>query len=194
MAGPERIEWRRRSPQRVLSNFGWYGAVSVLVVACVWLLFGRESRSASGGAENPLAALPALVTVLAAVGALVMMLPVLRRPLVAANHYALLVRPGFGRTLALPWAGISEVAIVTVDHGRYLLVRRRAGLSLAGARPGWADQGPLRRLRRLRPDTSWSGYDLAVPMVEFTGGLRAQVAALAAFAPDTVAFVGGPVS
>lgn len=193
MAGPRRIEWRRRSPQRALSNLGWYGVIAVLVVACIWLLFGNEPRTLDGGGDNPLALLPTLVTALGMAGAAVMVVPVLRRPVVAANHYALLVRPGAGRTLALPWVGIAEIAVAVSGHRRYLLVRRHRGMDLRGAQPGWLDQAVLRRLQRGAPDARWAEYDLAVPMDVFVGGVQAQLSGLAAYAPDTVAFVAGTV-
>lgn len=194
MASPQRIEWRRRPPRRGLSNLGWYGVIAVLAVACVWLLFGDEPRRADGGDDNPLAALPLITTALSAAGAVAMAVPVLRRPVVAANHYALLVRPGSIRLLALPWAGIEEIRVARAGHERYLVVRQRMGPSVAGASPGWFDQGPLRRLRRAGGGASrlWTGYDVAVPMRDFVGGAAAALAALAAFAPDTVAFRQAP--
>jgi hypothetical protein len=188
MAGPQRIEWRRRRPQRALSNLGWYGAVAVLGVACVWLLFGHEPQELDTGVANPLAVVPAVVTVLAVLGAAVLLLPVARRPVVAADHYALLVRAGVGRTLALPWVRISEIAMIVVKHERYLLVRCRAAVDLPGERPGWWEQGPLRRLATAGAPCDVTRYDLAVPMRDFVGGVQAQMTALAAFAPDTVAF------
>ena len=190
MTGSQRIEWRRRWPQQALSNFGWYGAVAVLGVACVWLLFGGESDQLESGAENPLSIVPPAVTVLAALGALVMAVPVLLRPEVAADHYALLVRSGPGRRLALPWAAVAEVAVVTEDHERYLLVRCAHDTGVPCDWPGWLEQAPLRRLRRTGSTGDWSHFDLAVPMRDFIGGGEAQLAALAAFAPDTVLIAG----
>ena len=190
MAGPRRIEWRRRWPQRAVSNFGWYGAVAALVVACVWLLFGGEPDRLDSGASNPLAVVPPSVTVAAVAGALVMVVPVLRWPLVAADHYALLVRTGAGRMLSLPWVSVAEISLVTVGHERYLLVRCRPDPDRPGDRPSRLDRAPLRALdRRARAGTT-DGYDLAVPMRDFLGSVEAQVTALAAFAPDSVTFAG----
>ncbi len=212
MAGPQRIEWRRRSPRRALNNLCWYGVIAVLLLACFWLLFGNEPQQLDDGSANPLASLPRVLTVVAAAGALVMVVPVLRQPMVAASHYALVVRPGWGRTLSLPWAGIAEIAVVSTGYGRYLVIRSRPGPGHPGARPGWLDQAALRRLRRARARrdaprpghagrdaTSWqgrgqaAGYDLAVPLAGFVGGVQAQLGSLAAFAPDTVAVVSEPV-
>lgn len=199
MAGPQPIEWRRRPPFRDLGNFGWYGVIAVLAVACVWLLFGDEPAVLDGGGTNPLVELPQVVTVLAAAGAVPMMMPVLRRPVVAANDQALVVRPGALRTLDLPWAAVAEVSVRTVGHERFLLIRLRTGAGVPGPRPSWIDQGALRRLRRtdVQPATRhnrvgrydrWATFDLAVPMVDFVGGAQAGLVALAAFAPDTVVF------
>lgn len=196
MAGSQRIEWRRRSPQRALSNLRWYGVIAVLMVACVWLLFGSEPATLNDGAENPLASVPAAVTLLLAAGALVMLVPAVRRPTVAANHYALLVRPGLGRTLTLPWVAVAEVAIAapTGMAERFLLVRLRRDCTPSLTWPNWLDQAPLRRLQRGRMSGAWAGYDLAVGMRDFAGDGQAQLGALAAFAPDTVAFVDSPLT
>jgi hypothetical protein len=190
MGGPQRIEWRRRLPQRALSNLGWYGAVAALGVACVWLLFGGEPVRLDSGAANPLASVPSVVTALAAAGAAAMLVPVVRWPLVAADHYALLVRTGAWRTLALPWVAIAEISLLTLGHERYLLVRCRADPGLPGDRPGWLDRSALRALARRETERPVDSYDFAVPMRDFLGSVEAQFTALAAFAPDTVAFVG----
>ena len=190
MSGPQRIEWRHRRPRRALNNLGWYVAVAILGVACFWLLFGNEPGELDTGASNPLVMVPPVATVLAVLGALALLVPVVRQPVVAADHYALLVRTGVGRTLALPWAQIAEIAIVIVGHERHLLVRCRAGVDLHGGSPGWLERGPLRRLTRNGEGCDVSGYDLAVPMRDFVGGVHAQLTALAAFAPDTVVFAG----
>ncbi|MBT8228067.1 MAG: hypothetical protein HKP61_19125 [Dactylosporangium sp.] len=190
MAGPHRIEWRRRWPHRALSNFGWYSAVAVLIVACVWLLFGTETGQLDDGAANPLAPVPGIVTVLAAAGMLLMAVPVLVRPTVAADHYALLVRSGVARRLALPWARVEEIAMATVGHERYLLIRCRQRPDLPGDEPGWLERAPLRGLARRYPAGGWECFDLAVPTRDFVGGPQAQLTALAAFSPDTVTFTG----
>ncbi|MBN1171629.1 MAG: hypothetical protein JXA67_05605 [Micromonosporaceae bacterium] len=189
MAGPQRIEWRRRWPRRALGNLQWYGVVACSLVACTWLLFGGESTQLETGGDNLLAQVPPAVTVLAAVGAVVMAIPVVARPAIAADHDVLLVRTGFGRTLSLPWACVDEVAVVAVGHSRYLLLRCTRSSGVSGDEPGWLEQVPLRGLTKHDPSRDWGKYDLAVPMQDFVGAISAQVAALAAFAPDTVTFV-----
>lgn len=199
MVGPQPIEWRRRPPLRDLSNFGWYGVIAVLAVACVWLLFGDEPAVLDGGATNPLVDLPLVVTVLAALGAVPMVTAVFRRPIVAANQHALVVRPGVFRTLSIPWLAIAEISVGTVGHERFLLIRRRPGISVPGARPHWLDQAALRRWRKAEAalgsqrqganrSDRWADFELAVPMADFAGSAQAGLTALAAFAPDTVLF------
>ena len=126
MAGPEGIEWRRSVPSVPLSRLAWYGFGAAIAVGLVWLLFGGEPRELDTGRSNPLAyALPVAI-VLAVVAAVPFLVPVLRRPFVAANHYALTVRPGWWRTLVLPWAKVAGVATPDLEHYRpYLEVARR---------------------------------------------------------------------
>lgn len=195
MTGSQRIEWRSRSPRRALSNLRWYGAVAVVLLACVWLLFGSEPETLNDGSVNPLASIPVVVTLLSVAGAAGMMVPVVRRPTVAANHYALVVRAGLGRTLTLPWAAVAEIAITAASPAgeRFLLVRLLRDAPAPVTEPGWLDRAPLRRLLRTPAGGEWAGYDLAVGMRDFAGDVQAQFGALAAFAPDTVAFVGSPL-
>ena len=58
-----------------------------------------------------------------AVGAIPFVLAVVRRPRVGANHFALTVRPGWVRTLVLPWSRVAEVTTADIAGERYLLVR-----------------------------------------------------------------------
>ena len=73
--------------------------MTALAVGLVYVLFGGEPRDLDSGAANPLAVLPRLALAAALAGLVPFGLPVLRRPTVAANHYALTVRPGPWRTL-----------------------------------------------------------------------------------------------
>jgi len=192
LGGPERIEWRRRFPSRAVRSLFWYCVLAIAVVGIVWVLFGTEPGQLTSGMPNPLAPLPAIVTGLAALGAVPPLVCVLRRPLVAANHYALSVRPGALRTHVLPWALVDRVAVANTPHGRYLLVRYRDVLANLDRRPGWWDRRPLRRLARSgdRGRQASAGYDLAVSMAEFVGGPGSLMAAVAAFAPDHVVLAG----
>jgi hypothetical protein len=189
MAGPDGIEWRRSFPARALRVFAWYAVGAMLVVAVVWLLFGSEPEHLDTGAANPLADIPMWTAVLAAVGAVIALLPVLRRPSVAANHYALIVRPDALRTLMLPWASIAQVVVTDVGDEPYLLVRMLVARESLGDRPGWWDQAVLRAARRALPGrrgSRLSGYHLAVRMREFAGRPDAQLGTLAAYAPESV--------
>jgi hypothetical protein len=112
-----------------------------------------------------------------------------RRPLVAADHYALSVRPGILRTLLLPWARVIEIAAYGARDEAFLLVRCRDGeTGRLGDSPRWWDQAVLRAV--IRSDRTHHGdgsrvarFDVAVRMDEFIGDPAAQLAALATFAP-----------
>jgi hypothetical protein len=194
MAGPDRIEWRRAFPSRAVAAFVWYAVLAGAVVGLALLLFGDEPARLDDGSPNPLAAVPPVVLVLAAVGCLPILLVILRRPLVAANHYALTVRAGATRTLVLPWAHITVVAVRRVGRETYLLVRCRQTLDALGDHPTWIDQGVLRAvLRTPRGGQALAGeFDLAVRLRDFVGEPNAQLATVAAFAPDHV-FVASDV-
>jgi hypothetical protein len=145
------------------------------------LLFGAEPSRLPSGETNLLAALPVTATLLVVVAAAPLLLAVVRRPLIVADHYALSVRPGIIRTLLLPWAGIAEIAGVTVREEPLLLVRFNAMAGRLGDRPSWYDQRVLRS-----GGEATAGYHLAVRMDEFVGDPLAQLAALAGWAPEQV--------
>jgi hypothetical protein len=188
MGGPERIEWRRGFPVHALAMLGWYVAVSAILVGIVFLLFGGEPTRLNNGRLNPLAATPTWTIVGVILGALPFALAVLRRPIVAANHFAVSVRPAWVRTLVLPWTLVSEVAVYEIDDELYLLVRCRGSLDRLGDQPRWMDRSVLRAV--LRDSGSdrpvFAHFDLAVRMRDFVGHPAAQLSTLAAFAPDHV--------
>jgi hypothetical protein len=188
MAGPEGIEWRRAFPSRAVTALLWYGLLAGGVLGLAWVLFGNEPAQLDDGAANPLAVVLPVAVALAVVGYGPLVLAFARRPLVAANHYALTVRPGMVRTLVLPWARIARVAVQRIGRERYLLVGCRQSLDALGDRPTWLDQGVLRAVMRVsRAGRALAGaYDLAVRMRDFVGEPSAQLATLAAFAPDHV--------
>jgi hypothetical protein len=190
MTDPERIEWRRSFPSHALVLVGWYAVVAGLGVGVVWLLFGSEPSHLDNGESNPLAVIPPVSVIVAGLGALPFVLAVVRRPSLTANHYALQVRPTWLRTLVLPWARIAQVAAYRIDGEPYLLVRCGTALDRLGDRPGWVDRAVLRAADRAADTDVVNGFDLAVRMRDFTGTPRAQLTALAAFAPDHVAMVG----
>ena len=185
MAGPERIEWRRSFPSRSLATLAWYVASAGLAVILVRGLFGDEPEVLDSGTHNPLADIPMWTVSLAVAGAVPIVLAVARRPRVGADHFALTVRPGWIRTLVLPWSRVAEVAAMEIAGDRYLLVRLREGLDLTGTNPHWVDQTVLRELSKSGLKRS-RGFDVAVRLRDFTGGSDGQLAALAAFAPDQV--------
>ena len=186
MAGPERIEWRRGFPSRSLAALGWYAVCATIVVAAVLLLFGAEPDQLDSGDHNVLADVPMWTEVLAAAGAVPFALALIRRPRVAANHFALMVRPGWVRTLVLPWSRVAEVMIAAVDEEQYLLVRCRESLDQTGNSPHWVDRTVLRALAR-EGFRKGRHFDLALRMSDFTSPrIEGQMAGLAAFAPDHV--------
>ena len=185
MGGPERIEWRRSVPTRSLAALAWYAVVAVLLVAASLLLFGGERPTLDTGEHNPLADIPMWTEVLVGVGGVPFVLAVVRRPRVGANHFALTVRPGWVRTLVLPWSRVAEVTTADVAGERYLLVRCRAGLDSMGDSPKWVDQSVLRAIAR-EGSKKAKRFDLAVRLRDFTPAVDGQMTALAAFAPDHV--------
>ncbi|MEV4131171.1 hypothetical protein AB0J72_03300 [Dactylosporangium sp. NPDC049742] len=185
MAGPERIEWRRSFPSRALVSLAWYVLSAALAVGLVRGFFADEPDVLPSGASNPLADLPMWTVALATLGATPFVLAVARRPRVGANHFALSLRPGWVRTLVLPWSRVAQVALMDVGGEGYLLVRLRAGLDRTGTNPGWLDQNVVRELSKT-PSKRARGFDVAVRLRDFTGTADGQLAALAAFAPDQV--------
>ncbi|WP_432983871.1 hypothetical protein [Dactylosporangium sp. CA-233914] len=172
-------------PSRPLGTLTWYVACAALAVLLVRALFGDEPETLDSGAHNPLAELPMWTAGLAAAGAAPIALSVARRPRVAANHFALTVRPGWVRTLVLPWSRVGEVAAIEVAGERYLTVRLQPGLDRTGSNPAWVDQTVLRKLAKAS-DHGARGISLAVRLRDFNGSPDGHLAALAAFAPDQV--------
>jgi hypothetical protein len=187
MAGPERIEWRRAFPSRPLTVLVWYVVLAAFALGLAWMLFGDEPERLDDGSFNSLAIVVPLTVAVALIGAAPLVLAVIRRPIVAADHYALTVRSGPLRTLVLPWARIVHVAVRQVGREAYLLVRCRQSLDALGDHPTWVDQGVLRAVLRVRSGQSLAGeFDFAVRLRDFVGEPNAQLATLAAFAPDHV--------
>lgn len=199
MVAGDRIEWRRAFPRRAVRTLTGCTAAAALVAALGWALFGIEPQTLNSGAANPLAVVPqwTLGLAVAVVGAAAV--PVLRRPLVAASHVTLYIRPGVFRTLELPWTTIAEITGVDTRVGEFLLVRLRpaaddspaVGQSPAAGdgpetadRPGFRDRTVLRSAARAYPPAA--GYDLAVRLSDFAGTPTAKVTALAAYAPESV--------
>jgi hypothetical protein len=184
LAGADRIEWRRAFPARALKLVGSCVAAGGFAVGAAWVLFGDEPARLNTGEANPLASVPqwTIVAAAAVVGASIV--PVVRRPTVAATHYALSVRPGIVRTLLLPWATIAEVTAVRAGGEEFLLIRLQPEFGALGDHPTYWDQGVLRTVARGYPRAD--DYDIAVRMREFAGTAPAKVSALAAYAPESV--------
>ena len=191
MARRRMVVWRRRTPRRAAGRLVWTGAVSVVVCAAAWLLFGGEPRDAGGGALNPFFLVVPMVGTLFGLWVGVQLLSLFRRPVVAADHYALTLRPGVVRTLVLPWAQITELATVEVDEEPFLLVQCRPQRYRSGDWPRWWDKTHLRSAKRAA--AAVAAYDLAVPMSDFAGTPMKLLAELALWAPDhvTIADRGG---
>ncbi|HET8640462.1 MAG TPA: hypothetical protein VFM37_00900, partial [Pseudonocardiaceae bacterium] len=102
------------------------------------------------------------------------------------------VRPGFLRTLLVPWAYVAEVTTYTSRGETFLLVRchgRRDGR--LGDWPRCWDRSVLRsavRISRMQRGrgSAVTGYHLAVRIGEFVGTPQAQLASLRSVAPDHV--------
>jgi hypothetical protein len=189
VAGPQAIEWRRRFPTRSLIALARYATFAAVLIGAAAVLFGDEPTRLDSGAANPLAHILLWTVVILSVGAIPVLLAVVRRPRVAANYYALTVRPGWIRSLVLPWARVAEVAVAD----DFLLVRcysaaERPSVGSMGNSPHWVDQTVLRSLARQGSRVS-RHFDLALRMRDFAAGTDAaqlDLVALAAFAPDHV--------
>jgi hypothetical protein len=191
MVGPDRIEWRRGFPSRAWGRLGWFVTGGSTAIVIVFVLFGSEPEQLDTGRTNLLALVPTGVTILVAVIAMPFVLALFRRPLVAADHYALTVRPGILRTLLLPWARIAEVAAYGARDEPFLLVRCGNRHEHVGDVPRWWDKAVLRAALRSsrRPARSGSGvgaYHVAVRMDEFVGPPETLLVSLAPFAPNHV--------
>jgi hypothetical protein len=184
LTGADRIEWRRAFPRRALKVVGVCAAAGGFAVAAAWVLFGDEPATLNSGEANPLASVPQWTIVAAAAMVGASCVPVFRRPSVAATHHALSVRPGALRRLLLPWATIAEITGVRADGEEFLLVRLERGLDALGDHPGFWDKRVLRAATRGYPLAG--EFDLAVRMREFAGTGPAKMAALAAYAPESI--------
>lgn len=189
MAVGEGIALRPRFPSRSLGNIGGYAIVAGIVVVGTYLIFGSERTTLPGGEVNLLGYVPSVVLTAALLGLLLAFLPSLRKPALAADRYALRVRPGCLRTVVLPWIDVLEVVGSPVVTGTrtqaYLLVCRDSVPSRRNARPRWWDRTVLREAVR-RGGPGYRRYDLAVRMDDFDEPPLAQLAMLARLAPGHV--------
>jgi hypothetical protein len=187
VASRNRIEWGRRPPKRAAVRLGWTVLAAVFVCGPAWLLFSGEPGLLADDAVNPLALILPVLAV--AFGGLLVpqALALVRRPVVAADYYALTVRPGVFRTLVLPWAQLAELCLREIDEEAILLIRCGARGPRSADWPRWWDQAGLRAARRGDTERAVAAYDLAVPMDEFEGKPEVLLAELAQWAPGHVA-------
>lgn len=185
----ERIVLPRRFPSHVIGRIVGYLVISGISAGGVTLLFGEEPRRLANGQVNVLAFLPYALIVVLSLGLVPMVISLFRRPLISADHYSLTVRPGILRTLVLPWARISQLAIYSVtlrdDPEPLLLVRCVEWHSPLGDNPGWWDQRVWRAAVK-SAGGAIGGYDVAVRMSDFSGEPGKHLAAIAGFAPERV--------
>ncbi len=184
-----RIVWRRRSPKRAAGRLGWTALLTLFVCGPAWLFFVDEPRRADDGAINPLALVVPMLVVLFALVLVPQVLALVRRPVVEADHYALIARAGVGRTLVLPWAQVAELALAEVDEEFYLLVRCLPQQQRSGDWPRWWDQAHLRSARR-GDVAAISAYDLAIPLSDFEGSPEDLLGVLVPYAPSHVIVAG----
>ncbi|GAA1025891.1 hypothetical protein GCM10009557_01570 [Virgisporangium ochraceum] len=189
MVAGERIEWRRAFPRRAVRMLTGCTVAAALVAALGWAMFGTEPATLNTGAANPLAVVPQWTLALVAAAVAAAAVPVLRRPLVAASHVTLHVRPGVFRTLALPWTTVAAITGVDTPAGEFLLVRLTPHAADRPGpqdpdRPGFWDRTVLRAATRAYPPAA--GYDLAVRLGDYTGTSAAKEAGLAAYSPESV--------
>ena len=187
MVGPQRVEWRGRAPSAAVARLLWYVLAATAGGGVVWLLFGDEPARLSAGETNWLTAIMPATVVLGLLGAVPFAVAVLRRPAVAANYYAITVRPGHGRALILPWASLALVGAYKVGGEMYLFVRCREPFNGVGDRPGRFDRRVLRAARRCGDPPGIDEYHLAVCMADFVGSPRSLLTSLVAYAPDYLA-------
>jgi hypothetical protein len=183
----ERVEWQRRPPRRAAGRLGWTAFLGVFVCGPAWLIFSGEPGHTDDGAVNPLALVAPSLVLLFVLLLVPQVLALVRRPRVLADHYALEVRPGVGRTLVLPWAQLTELALVRIDEEPFLLVRCGPRSGRAADWPRFWDQGHLRSARR--GNAVATGYDLAVPLDDFLGAPVDLLANLSRRVPRHVTIV-----
>ena len=188
MTSPVRIVWKGRPPRRAIARLGWVAAGAVLVLGPAALLFGQEPPRVDSGRVNPLSMVVPALGVLFGALALPGIVGLVRRPVLAADGYALTVRAGCGRILLLPWSQLVELAAVPVRDQPVLLIRcgtRRAGTDF----PGWWDRGVLRAVRRSGLRDPVARYDVALLLRDFGPEPYVVVESLASFAPPHLILV-----
>ncbi|MFC3492787.1 hypothetical protein [Glycomyces rhizosphaerae] len=189
-------EWvvvERSSPTRRISSLVLYSLGCATVVFALFMLVRTEPGTLDSGEPNPVAALPGFFTVMAVIGATSFLVPLVRPPKLMVNHFGLRVRPGFGKSLLIPWSNVEELAAIHVGAKRrgtsYLLFAADNYLGRGGSdRPGFLGRSVLREANRATEGLV-AGFDLAVRCKDFAPEPQQLLARLASYAPGHVQVV-----
>jgi hypothetical protein len=190
----DQVVWLPRPPRRAAIRLGLLALAAVPTLAATHLMLGDEPTYLESGRLNPLNLFfPALIAAFA-LTAVPSLLGLVRPPQVAADHFALRLRPGCLRTLVVPWSQVAELAAVPVliSPRRWeplMLVRFAWRQGKDGDRPRLWDTVLLRDARRSGGRDQVDGYDLALRLADFVGTPYALLSALAVFAPGHVILV-----
>ncbi|GAB3647693.1 hypothetical protein [Glycomyces tarimensis] len=189
-------EWtvvERSSPTRRISSLILYALVCAVGIGALAWLVHTEPGTLDSGEPNPVVALPGFFAAVAALGAVLLLAPLIRSPQLHVNHFGLRVRPSFGKVLLIPWSNVEELAAITVGSGRrghsYLLLATDVYLGRGGSdRPGFIDRSVLREANRATEGLV-AGFDLAMRCNDFAPEPQQLLARLASFAPGHVQVV-----
>jgi hypothetical protein len=189
-------EWvvvERSSPTRRISALVLYALGCAALVGALAALVRTEPSTLDSGEPNPVAALPGFFTLMAAIGAVCFLVPLVRPPRLMVNHFGLRVRPGFGKSLLIPWSNVEELAAIHVGSRRrgssYLLFAADVYLGRGGSdRPGFIGRSVLREANRATEGLV-AGFDLALRCKDFQPEAQQLLAALASYAPGHVQVV-----
>jgi len=190
----DQVVWLPRPPRRAAIRLGFLALAAVPTLAAAHLMLGDEPAYLESGQLNPLYLFfPALVAAFA-LTAVPSLVSLVRHPQVAADHFALRLRPGCLRTLVVPWSQVAELAAVPVllaprRWEPLMLVRFAWQRGKEGDRPRFWDTVLLRDARRSGGRDQTEGYDIAVRLGDFAGTPYALLSALAVFAPGHVVLV-----
>jgi hypothetical protein len=170
-----------------------YIAVCTAGVGVLFWLVRTEPAVLDSGERNPVTALPGFFSVIALLGTVVFLIPLLRPPKLYVNHFGLRVRASFGKVLLIPWSNVEELAAITVGSRRrgsaYLLLATDVYLGRGGSdRPGFVDRSVLREANRATEGLV-AGFDLAVRCGDFKLEPAQLLARLASYAPGHVQVV-----
>jgi hypothetical protein len=189
-------EWiviERSSPTRRISSLVLYSLACAALIGTLYALVRTEPDTLDSGEPNPVAALPWFFLVMAVLGATSFLLPLVRPPKLMVNHFGLRVRPGFGKSLLIPWSNVEELAAIHVGSRRrgtsYLLFAADVYLGRGGSdRPGFLGRSVLREANRATEGLV-AGFDLAVRCKDFATEPQQLLARLASYAPGHVQVV-----